>query len=90
MADDTKARMEQAAETFKQAATALVAAIADGLDQDSPEWIQRIEMGIEKGERLVVALEISPEAPLMWLSMIDDYQSMRRIMTLPTRWKVKH
>lgn len=81
MSMDTE--IETAARAFNEAATALADAMLAKLQTTDPELTAKVAHVLARGERMVLALEINPEAPAIWWATINDYQQLRRIMTIP-------
>jgi len=75
--------IETAARAFNAAASTLAEAMLSKLQTTDPELTAKVANVLERGERMVLALEINPAAPCIWWSTIDDYQQMKRIMTIP-------
>lgn len=80
---DIDDRIDHAARAFNAAASELADALLAKLAQDAPDTTAHVAAALEKGERMVMALEINPAAPCIWWATIDDYQQMKRIMTIP-------
>jgi len=80
---NTNDRIDRAARAFNAAASELADALLAKLAEDAPEATAKVAAALESGERMVLALEINPAAPCIWWSTIDDYQQMKRIMTIP-------
>ncbi|MCL1552827.1 hypothetical protein [Xanthomonas nasturtii] len=78
-------RIDRAARAFNVAASELAEAMAERLRTEAPQIEQQLVTALEKGERMLLALEMSPAAPSIWWSTIDDYQQMKRIMTIPSK-----
>ncbi|MFS8375055.1 hypothetical protein JH314_12865 [Xanthomonas campestris] len=78
-------RIDRAARAFNVAASELAEAMAERLRTEAPQIEQQLVASLERGERMLLALEMSPAAPSIWWSTIDDYQQMKRIMTIPSK-----
>jgi hypothetical protein len=82
-------RVDRAARRFNEAAAELAAAMLEQLESSDPAMTAKVAAVLNQGERMLVALEMHPAAPAIWWATIDDYQQMKRIMTInasvPTR-----
>lgn len=83
MTDKTNDRIDRAARAFNAAGSELSLALLEKLQTADPELTAKVAQALEKGERLVIALEIDPQRPSIWWASIDDYQQMKRVMTIP-------
>ncbi|KAF1704035.1 hypothetical protein [Pseudoxanthomonas suwonensis] len=83
MSDEITARIDRAARAFNEAASELALAMLGKLEKDEPELAAKVAQALERGERMVVALEMDPARPSIWWASVDDYEKFRRIMTIP-------
>ncbi|MCD7097179.1 hypothetical protein [Stenotrophomonas sp. MMGLT7] len=87
---NTTERIDRVARAFNAAAADLAEAMLAELQAADPVLAAKVAQALEQGERMLVAWEINPAAPAIWWSTIDDYQHLKRIMTLPGAVPVKH
>ncbi len=80
---ETNDRIDRAARAFNAAAAELAQAMLAKLDTEQPELALQVAAALGNGERLLLALEMHPAMPAIWWATIDDYQQMKRIMTIP-------
>lgn len=80
---ETNDRIDRAARAFNAAAAELAQAMLAKLETEQPELATQVAAALGNGERLLLALEMHPAMPAIWWSTIDDYQQMKRIMTIP-------
>lgn len=76
-------RIDQAARAFNEAAAALAEVMLEKLHTEAPAVAMTVAAGLHQGERLVLAMEMDLQQPAIWWAIVDDYQNMRRIMTIP-------
>lgn len=83
--DELSVRIDRAARDYNEAAAALATALVAQVQAQDAGLLAKVEQALAKGERLLLACEMSPLAPAIWLASIDDYQQMKRIVTIPTK-----
>ncbi|MBN8224831.1 MAG: hypothetical protein J0L89_08450 [Xanthomonadales bacterium] len=88
--DKINARIDTATREYVRAAEELAQALLEKLGAQAPALAGEVARALGSGERLVLAMEFSPTAPCVWWSSIDDYQTMRRIMTVPCGGQSRH
>jgi hypothetical protein len=76
-------RITTTAHAFNAAGSELATAMLEQLQKEDPTLTAKLAQVLTEGERMVVALEISPGAPSIWWATINDLQQLRRIMTIP-------
>ncbi len=90
MMDKIEKRIDAAARAFNEAASELAEAMLARLATDTTGMAAKVQQALSQGERMLIALEMHPETPAIWWSTIDDYQHMRRIMTIPGAMPSRH
>lgn len=85
MTEDLRDRIDRAARAYNEAAAALATALLAQVQAQDPRLVAKVEQGLAKGERLLLACEINPLAPAIWMASIDDYQQLKRIVTIPAK-----
>jgi hypothetical protein len=84
--DERAQRLDRAARAFNDAAAALALELAQHVNDREPELLAKVEAALlAHGHRLVVAWESHPESPAIWMATVDDYERMRRIVTVPAQ-----
>lgn len=90
MSEKIESRIDEATRDYVKAAERLAQALLEKLAVEDPAIAGQVARALEVGERLVLAMEFSPAAPCVWWSSINDYQQMRRIMTVPCGGQKRH
>lgn len=83
--DELEVRIDRAARAYNEAAAALASALIAQVRRQDPELVAKVDVALAHGERLLVAWECHPAEPAIWMAAIDDYQQMRRIVTIPAK-----
>jgi len=87
---DRNERIDRAARAFVEAAATLAEELLGKLGEESPGRTADVAAALDAGERMMLYLEFHPEEPAIRWSTIDDYQHMKRIMTIPAAMPSRH
>ncbi|TDK23436.1 hypothetical protein E2F46_10985 [Luteimonas aestuarii] len=79
---DTDRKIEHAARAFTETGTALWIAMLAKLEATNPELAAKIAQCLDRGERMVIAIETDLHRPTIWWATINDQGQLRRIMTV--------
>ncbi|MEN5394261.1 hypothetical protein [Stenotrophomonas sp. TWI377] len=80
---NTDQKIASTAQAFNAAAAELADAMLAKLQQQDPVIAAKVAQVLQSGERMVLSWEMNPAAPSIWWATIDEYQQMKRIMTIP-------
>lgn len=79
------AKIDQAARAYIAAATDLADAMLAKLQREAPDIAAKANQQLERGERLQLVLEFSPDNPRIVWQTVDDYEKPKRLMCIPGR-----
>ncbi len=66
-------RITTSARAFNEAGSDLATAMLEQLHKEDLNLTAELAQVLKNGERMVLALEISPAAPSIWWATIDDH-----------------
>lgn len=67
---------------FVAASAALGEALLAQLAASSPELAAKVAQAVSQGERVVLAFEVDDRAPAIRLMTVDDYQRVKRVLSI--------
>ena len=85
MTEDSKTRIDRAARAYNEAAAALATELLAQVQVQDPQLAAKLDQAMAQGERVLLAWEMNPLSPAIWMASIDDYQQLKRIVTIPAK-----
>ena len=85
MNEDQKTRIDRAARAYNEAAAALATELLAQVEAQDPQLAAKVNQAMTQGERVLLVWEMSPLTPAIWMASIDDYQHLKRIVTIPAK-----
>lgn len=78
-------RIDRATRAYIEAAATLATELLAHVQAKDPQLAEKVDQGMAMGERLVLVWEIDPRTPAIWMAAVSDYQSFKRIVTIPAK-----
>jgi len=75
-------KIDSLAKQFAAVGSDLGVALTEHLDKADPVLTAKLAQALDRGERLVLAVEFALDASCIRLATLDDYENLRPVMRL--------